>query len=95
MGDKIEITIKSNVTLKSRTLIPPIDNMPDNYFDVRLGSALTESQKKGKEKMMYWAKVVLDENNDMSSDNCYKGCENCGEINNNCKRNQNKSLKNG
>lgn len=83
------ITIKSNVTLNNRGIVPPIDNMPDEYFDVRLGDILTDEQKNQKNKMMFWAEKILDENNNLVINDCYKGCQNCGEINNNCKRQHN------
>lgn len=87
--DKSSVVIKSNVTLKSRGVVPPIDNMPNEYFDVRFGTALTKEQQVQKAKMLFWAKDIFDENNNKVEDECFKGCENCGEINNNCKRPQN------
>jgi len=84
------IIIKSNVTLKSRGLIPPIDNMRNQYFDVRLNSVLTNKQKRLKEKMLYWAEKVYDDNENPVVDECFKGCQNCGEKYNHCKRPQNK-----
>lgn len=89
-GIKSNITIKSNVVLKSRPLVLPIDNMPTQYFDVRMNTILTPEQQMQKEKMMFWAKKVCDESGNPIEDYCYKGCENCGEINNQCKRPQNK-----
>lgn len=84
------VAIKSNVTLKSRSVVQPIDNMSIEYFDVRLNSALTQEQKALKIKMLFWAKKIYDENNHLVQDECYKGCRNCGEIYNHCKRPQNK-----
>lgn len=84
------VIIKSNVTLKSRGLVPPIDNIRNQYFDVRLNTSLTKEQLKLKQKMMYWAKKVYDERGNPVVDECYKGCQNCGEKNNHCKRPQNK-----
>ena len=84
------VVIKSNVTLKSRGVVPPIDNLPNQYFDIRMNTVLTQEQEALKEKMMYWAKKIYDENNHLVQDECYKGCQNCGEINNHCKRPQNK-----
>lgn len=86
---KSTVGIKSNVMLKSREIVPPIDNMHEQYFDVRLNTVLTEYQKIQKEKMQFWAKVICDENMNPVNDPCYKGCENCGEPNNNCQRPQN------
>ena len=37
--------------------------MPKQYFDVRLNTALTQEQKALKEKMMFWAEKVYDDNN--------------------------------
>jgi hypothetical protein len=87
---KSNVQIKSNVTLKKNGVIPPIDNMPDQYFDVRLFSVLTPVQQKQKEKWLFRAEVIKDGNdNILEDDKCYKGCENCGHINNHCKRLQN------
>ncbi len=85
------VVIKSNVNLKSRGVVPPIDNMPEQYFDVRLDSSLTQEQKALKLKMLFWANTIYNEKNHLVQDECYKGCQNCGEINNHCKRPQNKS----
>lgn len=89
--EEISIVIKSNVTLKSRGALPPIDNMPREYFDVRLDSALTEKQREMKLKMLFWADNIYDTNNNPVEDVCYKGCLNCGEKNNHCKRPQNEN----
>ncbi len=89
--EKSSVVIKSNVTLKSRGVIPPIDNMPIEYFDVRLNNLLTKEQEILKTKMMFWANNIVDENGNKVEDECYKGCENCGEANNPCKRPQNKA----
>lgn len=70
--------------------LPPMDNLPDGYFDVRRASTLTLSQKTLKEQMMYWADKVQDKNGDIIKIKCYKGCLDCGEPNNHCKRPQNK-----
>lgn len=84
------ITIKSNITLNIRGVVPPMDNMHTEYFDTRLGEKLSEEQRKQKDKMLYWAEKVYDENNNEVKDECYKGCENCGEMHNHCKRLPNK-----
>lgn len=80
------VAIKSNVTLKSSGVLPPIDNMPNEYFDVRLEDALNQHQKALKIKMMFWANEIRDVNNNLVKDDCFKGCQNCGETNNHCKR---------
>ena len=80
------ISIKSNVTLRSRGVVPPMDNTPSEYFDVRLRPVLTQEQLVQKEKMMFWAEKVYDENNNLVNDECFKGCKNCGEKFNHCKR---------
>ena len=92
MNNKVQssVVIKSNVMLKSRGVVPPIDNMPNEYFDVRIASALTQEQKVLKEKMLYWAEKIYDENSHSFQDACYKDCQNCGDKNNHCKRPQNK-----
>lgn len=87
--EKSSVTIKSNVMLKSRGMIPPMDNLPQQYFSVLLDDVLTKEQKELKEKMMFWANRIYDENMNQVIDECYKGCENCGDILNNCKRPQN------
>lgn len=84
--NKSSVIIKSNVSLKSRELVPPIDNMPKQYFDVRLHNVLTQEQKIQKEKMMFWANRIVDENGNPVEWQCYKGCLDCGEPNNHCKR---------
>ena len=89
--EQSNVVIKSNVTLKSRGAVPPIDNMPKEYFDVRLDSSLTPEQKAMKIKMLFWTENVFDENKNTSKDECYRGCINCGENNNHCKRPQNKT----
>ena len=66
--EQSSVLIKSNVTLKSRGVLPPIDNMPKQYFDVRLNTALTQEQKALKEKMMFWAEKVYDDNNNPVED---------------------------
>ena len=89
----IGVTIKSNVMIKPkdrREIIPPMDNLPEEYFDVRLDSALTTSQQQLREKMMFWAERVYDDEGNLYEDKCYKGCRDCGESNNHCKRPQNK-----
>lgn len=43
------ITIKSNITLELRGVVPPMDNMPTEYFDPRLRETLSEEQRKQKE----------------------------------------------
>jgi hypothetical protein len=88
--EQSSITIKSNVTIKSRGVVPPIDNMPAQYFDTRLNTTLTQEQRTQKEKMQFWAEKVYDENNNLVKDECYKGCQNCGEPTNHCKRPQNR-----
>lgn len=89
--EQSSVVIKSNVTLKSRCVVPPIDNMPKEYFDVRISTALTLEQQEQKIKMLFWANDIIYENNKIVEDECYKGCKNCGEISNNCKRPQNRS----
>lgn len=84
--NKSSVIIKSNVSLKSRELVPPMDNMPKQYFDVRVDSALTREQKIQKEKMMFWANRIVDENGNPVEGQCYKGCLDCGEPKNHCKR---------
>ena len=88
--EKSGVNIKSNVMLKSRGLVPPIDNMSSQYFDVRLKTSLTKEQLALKEKMMYWGESICNKDGTAVADNCYKGCINCGEDNNHCKRPQNK-----
>lgn len=84
--NKSSVIIKSNVSLRRRELVPPMDNMPEQYFDVRVDSALTPEQKIQKEKMMFWANRIVDENGNLVEGQCYKGCLDCGETNNHCKR---------
>lgn len=84
------ITIKSNITLKLRGVVPPMDNMPTEYFDPRLRETLSEEQRKQKEKMMFWADKVFDDQNNLIQEVCYKSCQNCGEKHNHCKRLPNK-----
>jgi hypothetical protein len=83
------ISVKSNVMLKIRGEVPPIDNMPGMYFDVRLRTALNKEQSMQLEKMHFWAKKIYDEENNLILDECYKGCENCGNKNNHCKLTKN------
>ncbi len=89
-SDNSTIIVKSNVTLLSRGILPPIDNMSNQYIDIRLANVLTLEQRKMKEKMHFWAENVCDENKNHIEDKCYKACQNCGEKNNHCKRPQNK-----
>lgn len=88
--DQSNVIVKSNVTLKQRGAVSPIDNMPNQYFDIRLSNILTQEQSIMKEKMHYWADKVYDEKKNLVEDKCYKGCQNCCEYNNHCKRPQNK-----
>jgi hypothetical protein len=90
--EQSDVIIKSNVTLKSRGVVPPIDNMSKEYFDVRMDSALTQEQRALKIKMLFWAKEIYDKNRNPIQDECYKGCQNCGEVNNHCKRPQNVNI---
>jgi hypothetical protein len=84
--NKSSVIIKSNVSLKRRELVRPMDNMPKQYFDVRVDSALTPEQKIQKEKMLFWANKIVDENGNPVEWQCYKGCLDCGEPKNHCKR---------
>ena len=91
----IGVTIKSNVMIKpkfkdSREIVPPMDLLKQEYFDVRLGTVLTTSQQNLLEKMMFWAERVYDDEGNLYEDRCYKGCHDCGQPNNHCKRPQNK-----
>jgi hypothetical protein len=89
--DKSNIIVKSNVTLLSRGVLTPIDNMPNQYFDPRLRNVLTIEQSKMLEKMLFWAENIYDDYNNSVEDKCYKACQNCGEANNDCKRPLNKN----
>ncbi len=91
--EQINVSIKSNVMTKSRGIVPSIDNMSKEYFDVRLDNALTVKQRAMKEQMLFWAEIICDTNHNLVEDECYKGCQNCGEDNNHCKRPQNKLIK--
>jgi hypothetical protein len=83
------VLLKSNITLKSRGIDRPIDNMPNEYFDVRINVALTNDQRAMKLKMLFWADKIYDENNNIVKDDCYNGCVNCCQIGNYCKRPKN------
>jgi hypothetical protein len=90
-SEKSSVFIKSNITLKSRALVKPIDNMPRQFFDVSLDNVLTPTQRLMKTKMLFYANKVLDENGNEVEDYCFKNCKNCGESNNDCQRPQNKN----
>lgn len=91
--EKSTVRIKSNVNLKSRGILKPIDNMPREYFDVRSDNRLTTLQREMKERMLYWADKIYDDSGNLVNDECHKGCLNCGDGSNNCQRTQNKFLK--
>lgn len=90
--EKSTVEIKSNVSLKSRGFIPPMDNLPSEYFSVLLDNKLSEHQRTMKLKMLFWANTIIDEEGSLVEDRCYKGCINCGHQNNDCKRPQNRPL---
>ena len=87
------LTLKSNVTLKSREVILPMDNVPVMKVDVRYRNTLTEAQKKQLDNMLFYVEEIVNENNERVEVKCFKGCENCGKINNNCRRPQNNACK--
>lgn len=91
--EQSSVAIKSNVTLKSRKLIKPIDNLSREYFDVRSHNNLTYYQQLMKEKMLFWAHKIYDEDGNSVKDECFKGCLNCGHPHNDCQLPQNRIKK--
>lgn len=88
-SDFVGISIKSNITLRNRIVIPPMDNSSRELFDVRLRDSLTKSQSLELEKEHFRASIVLDSELNEVEDNCYKGCIDCGDPANHCQRPQN------
>ena len=90
--EQSSVTIKSNVTVKNkRAIVPPIDNIHPMWDDVRYRDLFTEDQKKQHERSLFYVKDIVDENNEKIEMECFKGCENCGQIKYHCKHPQNKA----
>lgn len=90
---KTNIEIKSNVMLKEKGRIHPVDLFPRGYFDTRSKHHLTPKEKLIMEKMLFWAETIKDEFGNIVVDDCFKGCANCGDVNNDCNRPTNRKNK--
>ena len=66
MGEGSSIKLKSNITLKSKyneyvASYLPIDLMPKEFWDRRLEHKLTKQQKLQRDKKLFWAEKIVDE----------------------------------